>query len=50
MTKPQAFFERYGPANVRAESAGAEPASEIWPPVVEVMGEVGLDLSGHRRK
>jgi arsenate reductase len=41
----QAFFERYGPADVRAESAGTEPAPAIWPPVVEVMREIGLDLS-----
>jgi arsenate reductase (thioredoxin) len=41
----QAFFERYGPKDVRAESAGTEPAPAIWPPVVEVMREIGLDLS-----
>jgi arsenate reductase len=41
----QAFFERHGPADVRAESAGTEPAPEIWPPVVEVMREIGIDLS-----
>jgi arsenate reductase len=46
----QAFFERYGPADVQAESAGTEPAPEIWPPVVEVMREVGLDLSGRTPK
>ena len=41
----QAFFERDGPADVRAESAGTEPAPAIWPPVIEVMREIGLDLS-----
>jgi arsenate reductase (thioredoxin) len=41
----QAFFERHGPQDVRAESAGTEPAAEIWPSVVEVMCEIGLDLS-----
>ena len=46
----QAFFERYGPRDVRAESAGTEPAPEIWPPVVEVMREIGLDLSGRTPK
>ena len=46
----QAFFERDGPADVRAESAGTEPAPEIWPPVVEVMREIGLDLSGRTPK
>jgi protein-tyrosine-phosphatase len=28
----QAFFERYGPEDVRAESAGTEPASERYAP------------------
>jgi arsenate reductase len=44
----QAFFERYGPEDVRAESAGTEPALEIWPPVVEAMREVGFDLAGRK--
>ena len=43
----QAFFERYAPADVRAESAGEEPAAAIWPNVVEAMREVGIDIS-HR--
>jgi arsenate reductase len=46
----QAFFERDGPQGVRAESAGTEPAPEIWPPVVEVMRELGIDLSGRTPK
>jgi arsenate reductase len=46
----QAVFERCGPADVRAESAGTEPAPAIWPPVVEVMREIGLDLSGRTPK
>jgi len=46
----QAFFERYGPGDVRAESAGTQPAPEIWPPVVEVMHEIGFDLSGRKPK
>ncbi len=46
----QALFERHGPADVRAESAGTEPAPAIWPPVVEVMREIGLDLSGRTPK
>jgi arsenate reductase len=41
----QAFFERDGPDGVRAESAGTEPAAAIWPPVVEVMREIGIDIS-----
>lgn len=43
----QAFFERYAPADLRAESAGQEPADAIWPNVVQAMYEVGIDIS-HR--
>jgi arsenate reductase (thioredoxin) len=46
----QAFFERYAPDDMRAESAGTEPAPEIWPPVVEAMHEVGIDLTGRKPK
>ena len=46
----QAFFERYGPEDVRAESAGNEPAAEIWPTVIEAMGEIGIDLTGRKPK
>ena len=44
----QAFFERHAPEDIRAESAGQEPAGRVWPEVVEVMREVGVDLSDHR--
>ena len=44
----QAFFERDAPEDVRAESAGSNPASAIWPGVVEAMREVGIDLAGRR--
>jgi protein-tyrosine-phosphatase len=27
----QAFFERLAPDDVRAESAGSDPAREVWP-------------------
>jgi arsenate reductase len=46
----QAFFEKHGPADVRAESAGDEPADGVHPVVVEAMREVGIDLSGRRPK
>jgi len=46
----QAFLERYGPDDVRAESAGTEPAPEIWPPVVQAMREIGFDLAGRKPK
>lgn len=44
----QALFERHAPEDIRAESAGQEPAGRVWPEVVEVMKEVGIDLSGRR--
>jgi arsenate reductase (thioredoxin) len=46
----QAFFERYAPVDIRAESAGQEPADSIWPNVLEAMREIGLELSGRRPK
>jgi arsenate reductase len=44
----QAFFERHAPDDVRAESAGSSPASDIWPTVVDAMAEVGVDISARR--
>jgi protein-tyrosine-phosphatase len=46
----QAFFERHAPADIRAESAGKEPAREVWPAVVEAMREVGIDISARQPK
>ena len=45
-----AFFDRYAPDDIRAESAGQEPAEEIWPNVVAAMAEVGVNLVGRRPK
>ena len=45
----QAFFQRHGPGDVRAESAGQHPRREgVWPNVVEAMQEIGIDLSDRR--
>lgn len=44
----QALFEQLAPPDLRAESAGSQPADAIWPEVVEAMREVGLDVSGRR--
>jgi arsenate reductase len=41
----QAFFERDAPSDIRAESAGEEPAAAIWPNVIEAMREVGIDIN-----
>ena len=46
----RAFFERFAPPDVRAESAGAIPAREVWPEVREAMAEIGYDLAGARPK
>jgi len=44
----QAFFERHAPDDVRSESAGSQPAKQLWPEVLEVMQEIGIDLSSSR--
>lgn len=46
----QAFFERYGPEDVIAESAGNQPAAQIWPTVIEAMREIGFDLTGRQTR
>jgi protein-tyrosine-phosphatase len=46
----QAFFEKYAPDDLRAESAGQAPADAIWPNVVEAMREVGVDISDRKPK
>lgn len=46
----QAFFEKYAPPDVRAESAGQEPADAPWPEVVEAMREIGIDISRRKPK
>jgi arsenate reductase (thioredoxin) len=46
----QALFEAHGPPDVRAESAGAEPADRVHPVVVDAMREIDIDLSARRPK
>ena len=46
----QAFFERLAPDDVRAESAGSSPARQVWPEVLEVMREVGIELAERKPK
>jgi arsenate reductase len=46
----QAFLKRYGPDDVRAESAGTEPVPEVWPAVIQAMREIGTDLAGSKPK
>ncbi len=42
----QALFERAARGRHAAQSAGTAPAEHVHPEVVEVMREVGIDLSG----
>jgi protein-tyrosine-phosphatase len=46
----EALFAKHAPADLRAESAGAEPAHACHPVVVEAMRELGVDLSTRRPK
>jgi arsenate reductase len=40
-----ALLDHYGNGRVRVTSAGSTPAKEVNPAVVEVMAEIGLDIS-----
>ena len=42
----RALFERVAGGRHEAESAGTEPADRVHPEVIEVMREIGVDLSG----
>lgn len=42
----RALFERAAGGRHRAASAGTTPADHVHPEVIEVMRELGLDLSG----
>jgi arsenate reductase (thioredoxin) len=42
----QALFERATRGRHTAASAGTTPAERVHPEVVEVMGELGIDLAG----
>jgi arsenate reductase len=42
----EAFLKKYGSENFKAESAGLEPG-KLNPIVVEVMKEVGIDISNN---
>ena len=42
----RALFERAAEGRHEAESAGTTPGERVHPEVVEVMAELGLDLSG----
>lgn len=44
----QALFERAAGGGHEARSAGSRPAEHVHPEVVEVMGELGINLAGKR--
>lgn len=44
----EALFQRVAGGAHAARSAGSRPAQHVHPPVVEVMGELGIDLAGRR--
>lgn len=41
----EAFFKKYAAKNFQPLSAGTKPASQINPLVIQVMKEVGIDIS-----
>lgn len=44
------FLRQRAPEGVEVYSAGTKPEAQLWPPVVEAMREVGVDLSQERPK
>jgi arsenate reductase len=46
----QALFERAAEGRHGARSAGTTPGDRVHPEVVEVMGELGIDLSNRKPK
>ena len=46
----EGFFRKYAPRGYVTLSAGTKPSGEINPLVVEVMKEVGIDISNQKSK
>ena len=46
----EGFANAFGRGKLEVYSAGSGPSSQIDPPVIEVMKEEGIDLSGKRPK
>jgi arsenate reductase (thioredoxin) len=46
----EAFFNRMAQGKANAISAGSQPADRVNPTVVEVMREVGIDISHNKPK
>jgi arsenate reductase len=46
----EGFFNKYAPEGYKAISAGTKPVSQINPVAVDVMREVGIDISNQKSK
>lgn len=46
----EGFFNKYAPKGFEAISAGTKPVSQINPVAIEVMKEVGIDISSQKSK
>jgi arsenate reductase (thioredoxin) len=46
----EGFFNKYAPKRYRAISAGTTPVQQINPMAIEVMKEVGIDISNKKSK
>ncbi len=46
----EALLRHHAGGRFRAYSAGTDPRPEVFPPVIEVMRELGIDVSGQRPK
>ncbi len=46
----EAFFDRDGPDDVYAESAGTRPSPTVWPSVAQAMREIGIELEPRKPK
>lgn len=46
----EGFFNKYAPEGYKAISAGTKPVSQINPIAIDVMKEVGIDISDQKSK
>lgn len=46
----EGFFKKYAPSRFKTVSAGTKPAYQLNPIVVELMKEVGIDISKQKSK
>lgn len=46
----EGFFRKYAPEGYEPASAGTKPISQVNPPAIQVMNEIGIDISKQRSK